>query len=108
MLTELSPALALGVAALGRARRAWLGPALALSGALAMAVNASGVFASRSPSAQAVYAVGDAREAMEAWRWPPLAWLGSGRSSDVRRPRRGSWRGRPRPGARPSGRSAPR
>jgi hypothetical protein len=79
MLAELSPVLALGAAALGGARRAWLAPALAATGALAVAVNAYGVFASRSPAAQAVYAVRDTREAMEAWRWPPVAWLGAGR-----------------------------
>jgi hypothetical protein len=79
MLVELSPVLALGVAALAGARRSWLAPALAVTGALAVAVNGFGVFASRSPAARAVYDVADAREAMEAWRWPPVAWMGGGR-----------------------------
>jgi hypothetical protein len=77
LLSDLTPALALGLAHVAWPRRA-LVPALAATGIVALALNGIGAFASRSPVAQAVYTADGAALAMEGWRWPPARLLGYG------------------------------
>jgi hypothetical protein len=67
--------LALGLAPLATLPRRPVALALAVTGALAVALSGLGAFASRSDAARDVYDTDDAALSMQAWRWPPLRWM---------------------------------